>query len=244
MQPRLSRFVVAAMTAAGFLTLAPRASADYILDGFDNPNPGQIFQISLLNGNPYTSPTTTVSAGVTRTIQVTVSSTPVNFNSASGTIGGGSFSMDTDNVTKASSKITFALSGAASNLSGATGLSLGFLNLDAGNSATSIPVTVQVVTATGTRTFTDTIGENSGAFTKNFNFSSFTGSGNLSQVNSIVFTLNGGSNSRTATDFALDSVNVKGINKPVPAPPALLLAGVGVLALVGRARLGRKPAAV
>jgi len=239
MQARLSRLAVVAVTVAGFLTLAPRASADYILDGFDNPNPGQIYQISLLNGNPYTSPTTAVSSGVTRTIQVAVSSTPVNFNSVSGTIGGGSFSMDTDNVTKASSQITFALSGAASNLSGATGVSLGFLNLDAGNSATSIPVTVQVVTATGTRTFTGTIDESSGAFTKDFNFSSFTGSGNLSQVNSIVLTLNGGSSSKVATDFALDSVSVKGPN-PVPAPPALLLAGVGALALIGRARLARR----
>lgn len=240
MLARLPRLVVAVAAVAGFLAQAPRASADYILDNFSSPNPGDYYQISLVNGvGPYTSPTTTVSAGVTRTVQVSVSTTPINNNSVSGTIGGGTFTMDTDNSSKATSQITYSLTGAASNLSGATGLSLQFANLDAGTTATTIPVSVAVNTATGTRTFTGTITESATAFTQTFAFSSFSGSGDLGQVNSIVFTLNNTANSRTAVDFAMTGVTVNTPNA-VPAPPGLLLAGIGGLALLGRARLARK----
>jgi hypothetical protein len=243
---------VAVVAVAGFLAHSPRASADYILDSFNNPNPGQIYQISLLNGNPYTSPAASVSAGVSRTVQVSVSSTPVNFNSVSGTIGGGIFTMDSDNSSAAASKITYSLTGAASNLTGATGLSLTFNRLDAGLSGTgnaaNIPVTVSVATAGGTLTSTTTLPNSASPFTQSFDLNSFTGTGDLSRVSSITFTLNATlrangtlntTNSRTAVDFSLDEVSVKGPN-PVPAPPGLLLAGVGGLALLGRARLTRK----
>lgn len=245
MLARLPRLAAAVVAVAGFLTHAPRASADYVLDDFNNPSPGTIYQISLLNGTgPYTSPTTTVSSGVTRTVQVSVNTTPVNFNSVSGTIGGGVFTMDSDNSSAATSKITYALTGASRNLSGATGLSLNFLNLDPGTVPTggtpnSVPVQVQLVTSTGTRTLNTTITGSGAPFTRDFDFSSFSGTGNMSQVNSIVFTINRPAVSQRAVDFALDGVSVK----QVPAPPAVLLAGLGVLALLGRARLARKPAA-
>lgn len=245
MLARLPRIIVAAVAVAGFLTHAPRASADYVLDGFDNPSPGQIYQISLLNGTgPYTSPTTAVSAGVARTVEVSVSTTPVNFNSVSGTIGGGVFTMDSDNSSAATSRITYALSGSAANLTGATGVELGFLNLDpgttaGGGAATSMPVTIEIMTATGTLTGTTLIDGSGVPFSKSIDFSSLSGTGDLSQVNSITFTMNGGSPSQKAVDFALDSITVK----TVPAPPAALLAGFGVLALLGRARFTRKSAA-
>jgi hypothetical protein len=252
-----TRLLVAAVAVAGFMAHAPRASADYILDTFDSPNPGDYYQISLVNGvGPYTSPTTAVSAGVTRAVRVSVSTTPVNKNSVSGTIGGGTFTMDTDNSSAAASQITYALTGAAGDLSGATGVSLTFARLDAGLTATGyatdIPAAIQVVTATGTLTLnTAALPASAAAFTRGFDFGAFTGTGDLSRVSSITFTLNarlngsGGldtTSSRAAVDFALDGVSV---TKPAPAPPGLVLAGVGGLALLGRARLARKrPAAI
>lgn len=232
----MNRLSLTAVVAAAALLGAPAAArADYVLDTFANPDPATIYQISLLNGNPYTSPTTTVSAGVTRSIQVTVNTTPVNFNSVSGTIGGGTFTMDSDNSSAATSKLTYALSGAASNLSGASGLELAFKTFDAGTAASSTPVTIEVVTKTGTLTRTTTIAESATPFTQSFAFATFTGSGNLGQVNTIRVTINGGSGTQTAVDFAMDEVRVTA----VPAPPALLLGAIGLAGLVGRARLRR-----
>jgi hypothetical protein len=232
------RLLVALFAVAGFVQLSPRASADFVLDNFNTPSPGTNYQITLLNANPYTSPTDTISPGVNRTVTVTVT-TPVNpaFNAASGTIGGGLFSLDTANDSKVNSRIRYDLSGSAQNLSLATGLVLDFETFNAGNltattAATDIPLTVSLVTSTGTRTLNTFI---SGDAT--LNFSSFSGTGNMSQVSRIDITLNNTTNSRLATDFALDKIVVKAI----PAPPAVLLAGVGVLALIGRARLTRRP---
>lgn len=240
MTPRPARLAVATAVVATFLSLTPRASADYILDGFTNPNPGQMYQISLLNGNPYNSPSVATGVtGVTRDVQVTVNSPiPTNFNSVSGTIGGSTFTMDTDNATAATSAIKYTLTGTAQDLSKATAIDLAFKNIDGGNSFTTTPVTVTIVTSSGTKTLSTTVADSTTAFTKSFALSSFSGTGNMAQVSSITFTFNGGA-AQTAVDFALDDVRVK----TVPVPPTALLAGFGVLALVGRARLARKPAA-
>ncbi|HEX4611662.1 MAG TPA: hypothetical protein VH092_25930, partial [Urbifossiella sp.] len=163
---------------------------------------------------------------------------PPNFNSVSGTIGGGSFSMNTDNATKASSALTYTLSGAASNLSGASGITLGFQDMDPGAASSSVPVTISIVTSTGTLTDTTTIAGNTNPFTQTFALSSFTGSGNLGHVNSIRITINGGASSETAVDFAMDEVKIK----TVPAPPALVLAAIGFVGLIGRNRFLRKAA--
>lgn len=244
MTPRPARLVAAILVVVAFQSLTPRASAEFI-DGFDVPNPGRIYQIALLDGNPYNSPTDVVSPGVTRDIRVEVSSpVPPNFNSASGTIGGGTFTMDTDNASAATSTIRFTLTGAASNLSGATGVNLAFLNLDTGNgNVTPVPISVSIATATGTLTRDSAISGSTAPFTASFAIGSFSGSGDLSQVNSITIVLNG-TNSQKAVDFALDEVSLTPtVVPPIPAPPGLLLAGVGVLALVGRARWTRKPTA-
>lgn len=248
MLTRLPRLAVAAVAVAGFLTLAPRASADYVLDDFNNPSPGTNYQIKAFNGNPYTSPTTTVSPTVSRvvTVNVTEPNDPA-FNAASGTIGGGTLSLATTDLTKATATISYALTGASRNLTGATGLDLGFVALDpgllpSGGAATSTAATVTLTDGNGrTRSIDTTINGNGNPFTQSFDFSSFTGSSsfNFGNVKNISIILNGGSNSQKGVDLTLDNVKVK----TVPAPPAVLLAGVGVLALLGRARLTRKPAA-
>lgn len=253
MLARLPRLAVAAVAVAGFLTYAPRASADYVLDDFNNPNPGTNYQIKAFNGNPYVSPSTTVSSTVSRvvTVNVTAPNDPA-FNAASGTIGGGAFSLATTDLTKATATISYGLSGSGRNLTGATGLSLGFVALDPGlqpdgTAATTSPITITLTDGSNqmrTRTLDATVPGNGNPFTQSFDFSSFTGNNNFNfgNVKNISIILNGGSGSQKGIDFTLDNVKVKSPN-PVPAPPAVLLAGVGVLALIGRARLARKPAA-
>lgn len=233
-------------TAAVLATLAApsAARADYVLDSFTNPSPGTIYQIALLNSNPYTAPSTAVSATVTRDVTVTViAPLPPNFNGVSGTIGGGAFSMDTDNATDARSDLTYTLTGASRNLTGATGLDLAFINVNPGNTstgvATTMPVKIDLVTATGTLSLTTTVAGTAVPLAKTFNFASFTGTGNLSQVNSIKISLNGPAGN-VAADFALDEIRVRA---PVPAPPAVLLAGMGLVVLAGRSRLRRKATA-
>lgn len=242
----MTRLLLTSVVAVAATLAAPAAArADFVLDTFSNPTPGTIYQIALLNSNPYKAPTTAVGAGIARDVTVTVvAPLPPTFNGVSGQIGGGIYSMDTDNMTKATSEIKYTLTGAAGNLTGATGLQLAFLNMNPGNTstgvATSTPVTVTVVTSGGTKSLTTTIAGNALPFTKSFAFSSFTGaSWNLGSVSSITFTINGGAAPNTATDFALDEIRVK----QVPAPAGLILAGIGLVGLVGRSRFTRKSVA-
>jgi len=235
---RLTSVLAAAIVAFGS---AGTARADFVLDAFTNPSPGQIYQITLLNGNPYNSPVDTVGTGVTRAVQVTVTSpTSPNFNAVSGVIGGGEFEMSAASTVTATSSVTYNFSGAAGNLSGTTGLTLDFisLNQDATPNTANLPVKIDIVTSTGTKSFTGSIANQAGAFSTNFALASFTGSGNLSAVSSIKFTFNG-TNGTMDQDFRLDTVKVKGPNA-VPAPPALVLAGMGFVALIGRSRLNRR----
>ena len=246
MQSRLLSACVAAVVASGFLAGSPRATAAYVLDNLNVPTPGTPYQITLLNAAPtYTSPSDIISAGVSRQITVNVTA-PVNpaFNAVSGTIGSGAFSLNTDDLTKANASITYTLTGSASNLTGTTGLSLQFIALNAGNVtntplvvASNIPVTITVVTSGGTKSLTTSIS----SLNPTFNFASFTGPGTLAlgNVSSIRIALNGGANSRFATDFSLDNVKVL----PVPAPAGIVLGAIGFVGLLGgRARSLRRKA--
>lgn len=248
----LTRLVAATVAVAGFLTHAPRAAADYILDDFNSPSPGQMYQITLLsNGQTsYTYPgsgATPVSPTVSRivTVSVTEPADPA-FNAASGTIGGGAFTLATDDKAEVTAALSYALTGASGDLTGATGLGLGFVALDPGlnpdgSVAAAAPVTVTLTDASNrTTSLTTAVAGSGNPFTASFDFGSFAGDSafDFSRVSSVSLILNGGSGSQRGIDFTLDNVHVKTSN-PVPAPPAVLLAGVGALALIGRARLIR-----
>ena len=247
MTPRPARLAVASLVVAGFLSLTPRASAGFV-DTFDSPTPATYYQIlgdprgGPQTPSPYTL-STPLGGGVTRDVTVTVvSPTPPGPNSVSGDIGGGIFSMDTNNNSVVTADIKYTLTGSAGNLTGVTAVELDFNNFDAGTGASSTPVTVSITTTSGTQTVTKLVTESKTAFTESFAIPSLAG-----DVQSIKITLNSNSpfdpraSLQTAVDFSLDTVRVKGsTNIPgVPAPPALLLAGFGVLALVGRARFTR-----
>ena len=239
---RPTRLVVAALVVAAFSFVTPRASADFLHDDFNNPASAELYIITYKNANPYSSGPTTVSTGVSRAISVLVTAPPTPTDiSASGYVGGGQFSMATDQVSKATATITYTLTGAARNLTGASAIDLAFSKIDGGTGLTNTPVTVTLNTTGGTLTGTAFIPDSNTSSVTSFLLGSFTSTGapSLSQVNSIVITLNATTSqpSHTAVDLALDGVKVRG----VPAPPAVLLAGFGVLALVGRARLTRKP---
>jgi len=238
----MSRLVLSSVVAGAILAFgsAGTARADFVLDDFSNPTPFQKYQITELNANPYNN-STTLTPSVTRAIQVAVTAPlPPNFNAVSGVVGGGEFEMSAASTVTAMSTVTYNFTTVPQNLSGATGLTLDFisLNQDAAPGTAALPVKIDIATSTGTKSFTGSIANQSGAFSTTFALASFTGTGNLSAVNSIKFTFNG-TNGTMDQDFRLDNVKV---NKPnaVPAPPALVLAGMGFVALFGRSRLNRR----
>ncbi len=237
----MNRLLFTTIATAATLGAPAAARADFVLDTFANPSPGQEYLVARDNASPYTSSTTTVSAGVSRSIQVTVvSPNPPNFNSVSGIIGNGAFTMDSANDGAVTAQISYALSGSAGNLAGAGALELAFKNVNPGNDGTvGPPITIDIVTATGTLTTTTTIPGSTIPYSQSFAFGSFTGTGDLSQVNTIRITINGGASPQTAVDFAMDEIRVR---TAVPAPPALVLAGIGLVGLLGRSRL-RRPTA-
>jgi hypothetical protein len=236
MQSRLHSAFVAVAVAAGLLSGSPRASANYVLDSFDSPTAVQNFAIADKNANPYTLTTNGISPGVDRTLRVEVLvPNPANAFSATGHVGGGDLFVDADNASTITATLTYTLTGSAQNLTGSGAIDLGFKNLDAGNSVTDITYKMTVVTSDGTYVKTGTINESTNPFTASL---SLAGVGGLSQVSSISIQLND-TDSRVATDYALDSVSVRA----VPAPPAVVLAGIGFVGLIGRSRLLRRKTA-
>lgn len=237
----MNRLLLTTVVATVATLAAPTAArADFILDSFSTPTTPADYFISKLDANPFTRTDTAVSPGVDRTIMVTVDAPPLNTTSASGIIGGGLFRSTSDDVSKVTSKIEYTLSGSAANLSTASGLDLGFISLDAGTTASATAIQIDVLSKNGSLTYSEMIPASTGAFTRSYDFGAFskTGAFDPSMVNTIRITINGGS-PQTAVDFSMDEIRVR---TALPAPPALVLAGIGLIGLIGRSRL-RRPTA-
>lgn len=217
------------------MTFASPAKADIVIDTF-NESTASIYQIGLLNSSPYSAAPLLLGNGLTRNLSVTVVTPAIpNFNSASGFIGAGAFSLNTDSSTTAFASINYTGFGAGtSNFTGGNGIRLDFLNLNPGNTSTGVapdmPISVSIITSSGT--LTQTVGALGGpTYSVLLPFASFSGTGNLANVTGLGINLNSGSGARSAADFELTNVVVP--TNAVPAPPAfaLLLAAAPVLAL-------------
>ncbi|MBN9521861.1 hypothetical protein J0H58_25655 [bacterium] len=151
----MNRLSLTAVVAVAATLGAPAAArADFILDSFNSPSPGTLYFVSFSNTNPYTQIDKGIAPGVDRTVTVKVNEPPLNPTSANGTIGGGTLVVNSDTASSVTTELSYALSGAAGNLSGATGLQLGFLSFDVGTGFSTTPITIDIVTATGTLTTT------------------------------------------------------------------------------------------
>ena len=230
------RRLISVVAAAAGLAIASPARADIVIDTFTDPATVN-YQINLLNSNPFTAPSTLLSNGLTRDLKVTVTSPPFPaFNAASGSIGSGAFSLNTDSATTAFATIKYSGFGAGtSDFTGGSAIRLDFTDLNPGNTSTGVapdmPISVSIVTGTGT--LTQTFAAVGGpSFNALLSFASFSGTGDLSNVTGLEVNLNSGSTGgRIASDFVLDNIVVP--TNAVPAPPAfaLLLAAAPVIAL-------------
>jgi len=240
---RVWSFLAAVVAALG---MAGTSRADFVIDDFSVPSPASFYLIDLLNSNPYTR-TDALSNGLTRNLSVTVQTpNPTNPNSASGFIGtrpsgtpsGPLFSMDSDNSSTVISNLSYTgFVGALANFSLVNAIHLDFLNLDSGIATTTTPLSIDLITSSGTLNYSGFVSDSNVPFTFSAYLSSFTGSGDLTQVTGLNVTLNGGASSRQAADFVLDRIRVS----TVPAPPAALL-GLLALPILGLYRRQRESA--
>jgi hypothetical protein len=232
------RAVVAAVVAV--IGAAAPARADFVLDDFSLPTSPTFYSITSTDSNPYTSPTTTVAAGLDRFAVVTVISGVGPF-SATGQLGGGVFEMSTPAASTATTQMNYTYATATDYAAiGATSLSIKFTFADL-----NTPFSV-LVTDDGGNTSQITGVANVGAGTYVNSFASFTGTADFSQVKTIDVFFNQNIDTGTSTtsaDIIVDEITIQ--NEPpapppaVPAPPAVLLA-LAAVPVLGARKLLRK----
>ena len=150
----LKRLLVLSVVAAG--TASAAKAEPIVIDNFGSPSSQVEYQIDLLTaGSNVYSQTHSVGNGLTRTTTVVVTD-PANpdFNSASGTIGQGAFSMATNDNTNAYATLAYSgFAGAGlSDFSLHSALQLSFRKVDSGLTTDQLPYGVVVRTATGSFT--------------------------------------------------------------------------------------------
>jgi hypothetical protein len=234
------------LLAAAVLVAGGTAKADIVIDQFSAPTPAVDYLISGLNTNPYVVTTNGIAPGINRTITLTVAP-PVGALSMSGHIGGSYnfFSMSLDNASSGSAVIAYSFATPMNfipnvALGGAVGALQYLSSADTGFAA-STPLLFTITTATGTLSFNTTMNVSSAFTPTNVPLSSFTGTGDLTQVTGMSITIQGGQ----ASDVALDAIGITTPPAPtneVPAPPAAVLALLALPALGLRRRMARKAA--
>jgi hypothetical protein len=232
-----------ALFAAAVVFGASNAKADIVIDTFSAPTTATTYLIGGLNSNPATF-IDTVNATTTRTVTLNVSSpsTP-SLSSLGGNIGGplGYFTMSFDNASGGSGVIAYAFSSPMNFIpnvaSGGTVGSLQYLSSADSGFGPNVPLNFVIQTATGDLTF-NTFMSLTATFTPtDVPLSSFTGTGDLTQVTGMTISILGGQ----AADVALDSIGITTPpppNNEVPAPPAAILA---LMALPAVRLLRKKP---
>lgn len=228
---------------------AGTAKADIIIDDFDVPTPAVIYQISQLNGNPWTPGPWVTGSGLQRQLTVAVV-TPLEFNSVGGSVGNGSFSVDTNNSAQAYATLAYTgFTGSQSNFaaSGSDRVQIDFININPGNIsgggvAPDMPITVDLITGSGTLTQTVNIGGSGSPIAVVLPFAGFSGTGDMTNVTGLTITLNNaGAAGRIASDFVIDNVSVP-VVQAVPAPPAAALLLAAFPAIAFRRWMAKKPA--
>jgi hypothetical protein len=233
------RFVALALMA--LMVAVPSAgAAPIVIDNFATPDPfvtqtgGGLF-------NPSHSGTG-IFGSATRDVSVTL---PFGDTAAIGAaipFGGSVGTLDAFSVFSGVSALTSSLTytfPAPTDLSGA-GISFVMAFVDEGQPAgpPGIVTDITINTATGTLTGVVPLLSSATPVTYTALYNTFSGSGDLTQVNSIVFTFNNGGTPQQGTDFIVTQIQVD----PIPEPATLALWGVvgAAGAWYGRRRLGKK----
>ncbi|CAN5164685.1 hypothetical protein BH11PLA2_BH11PLA2_42960 [soil metagenome] len=241
---RTMLFVAAVLVGAG-----TSARADFVIDNFDNPLPGQTFIIAAANSNP-TTVTNVIAPGVSRTITLNVTTPP---NSLSMTAGYGLyntntgprtlFTMNLDTFSSGTATLAYTFS-TAQNFT-AAGSALRYLSTaDDGNSGlVGVPLSFVIQTASGNLTLNTGMNLTNTFTPSNILLSSFSGTGDLTQVTGFTVNIVG----NQAADVALDQIDIYSPpppNEEGPAPAAAILALLAVPALGLRHRFNKAKVAV
>lgn len=227
------------LAAALVFGLSGTSRADITIDDFSAPNPGIEYLINFSDPNPSVFTTPNISPGISRTVTLTVTSpTPPNINSMSGEIGGvnGIFSMSLNNSSSGNAVINYTFSSPIDFVPTGQMGSLRYLSSADAGFGPNVPLNFVLTTASGDLSF-NTFMNLTGTFTpSDVPLSSFTGTGDLTQVTGMSVTILGGQ----AADVALTMISITTPDvDPIPAPPAALLALLALPAL-GFRRRGQK----
>lgn len=228
------------------LGAAGQAKADILIDDYSQPTPATGFAIGP-DANP-TIITTDLGGGTTRTVTLTVTNPAVpGSNALTGSVGDGLFSASFNVASSGTVSIAYSFAAALNFIpnvaAGGSPGSLQFLGAGDSGFAADIPVSITVSTATGDLTGTTTLPLTSSFSPVDLSLAGLTGTGDLSQVNSVTIDLTAGQ----AADLIFSSLNVTTPDAPppsdVPAPPAVLLALAALPVLGLRRKLLAKKAA-
>lgn len=222
----------------------PATLAAAVIDDFSAP--GVVGNIVTIIGGPNPASATTVDGSIlggARTITAQIGTvTPGVYDTSNILVihGAGGFNFNSSGPTGGFVEIdygTHAMGGLALGdlATGGGQFTFDFNFLDSNNTATTIPIEIQVSTATGALSFTGAIPVNMSPFQFTAPFASFVGPGSFSNVNGVTFIFNGFPGSETDTDFSF-AVGSNGIGfgpLPVPEPASLIgwsvLVGAGLL---------------
>lgn len=233
----IRRTVIA--VAALVLGAVGQAKADIIIDNYSEPSPATGYAIGP-DANP-TIITTDLGGGILRTITLQVTNPAIpGTNALTGSVGAGLFSASFNVFSSGTISIAYSFDTAVNFIPNVPdGGELGSLQFrGAGDSgfADNIPVAITVTTATGNLTANTFLPISTNFTDVDLPLAGLTGSGDLSQVNSVTIDFTAGQ----AADLIFDSLSVTTPEPPppsadVPAPPAVFLA-LAALPILGLRR--------
>lgn len=226
--------------AAGF-AVCGMARADIIIDDFSAPNPGIDYLITFNTTNGSTISTPNILPGVNRSITLTVTSPNPGINSMGGTIGGpdGWFTMSLNNSSAGTALIVYDFAAPMNFVPTGVAGSLQYLSSADSGFGTDVPMNFVINTTGGDLSFNGFMSLTSTFTPTDVALSSFTGTGDLTEVTGMSIEILGGQ----AADVALTAISITTPEPPdpdpIPAPPAAVLALLALPVLGWRHRRNR-----
>lgn len=213
----------------GVLMCGP-LSAAVLIDDFSLPTPSTSFQIGN-DPNP-TSINTVLSANLSRAVALAVNPNglPAAFNSLSGGVGGGIFAASYSAVANGQFSIDYLFAAPVDLLEGGANVALDIVAAASSGGGAPIDLSLLIATTAGNLTLNTTMAQSNVFTSRTYNFSTFSGTGNLAQVTGLSLIVG----APNGTSVLLDSVSA--VSTPEPGTALSLLLALPVMAALRRRR--------